>query len=125
MQRHLQGPWTLLPIVVGHAPARSVAELLEAVWGGPETVVVVSSDLSHYHDYETAAAQDRRTATAIVERTVDGVGAHDACGAFPVRGLLDIANSLSLDVRLLDLRNSGDTAGSRDRVVGYGAFSIT
>jgi MEMO1 family protein len=119
------GPDVLvLPVVVGHASAEAVAGLLEALWGGPETVIVVSSDLSHYHDYETARERDRRTADAIVERRWDDIGPYDACGAYPVRGLLEVARRKDLHVELLDLRNSGDTAGDRTRVVGYGAFAL-
>jgi AmmeMemoRadiSam system protein B len=114
----------VLPVVVGHATADEVAALLDALWGGPETVIVVSSDLSHYHDYGTATARDRATATAIVERRWDEIGPYDACGAYPVRGLLEIARRKDLTVELLDLRNSGDTAGDRSRVVGYGAFAV-
>jgi AmmeMemoRadiSam system protein B len=114
----------VLPVVVGHATPEAVADLLDALWGGPETVVVVSTDLSHYHDYATAVARDRTTATAIVERRTDAIGPYDACGAYPVRGLLELARRKGLDVELLDLRNSGDTSGDRDRVVGYGAFAL-
>jgi MEMO1 family protein len=115
---------TVLPVVVGHAPPEPVADLLEALWGGPETVIVVSTDLSHYHDYATAVARDRSTAAAIVERRTDAIGPYDACGAYPVRGLLEVARRKGLAVELLDLRNSGDTSGDRDRVVGYGAFAL-
>lgn len=114
----------VLPVVVGQAAAADIAALLEALWGGPETVIVVSSDLSHYHDYDTARARDRTTASAIVERRGDDIGPYDACGAYPVRGLLEVARRKDLEVELLDLRNSGDTAGDRSRVVGYGAFAL-
>ena len=92
--------------------------------GGPETLLVVSSDLSHYHDYATARRQDGRTAAAVVERDDREIGDDDACGARPLCGLLRAARGHDLAVRLLDLRNSGDTAGDRDRVVGYGAFAL-
>jgi AmmeMemoRadiSam system protein B len=114
----------VLPVVVGHAAPEAVADLLEALWGGPETVIVVSTDLSHYHDYATAVARDRTTATAILERRTDAIGPYDACGAYPVRGLLEVARRKDLVIELLDLRNSGDTSGDRDRVVGYGAFAL-
>jgi AmmeMemoRadiSam system protein B len=116
---------TVLPVVVGQAPAHQVADLLEAVWGGPETLVVISSDLSHYHDHTTATELDRRTAEAIVARRGEAIGSRDACGAHPLRGLLEVAERRGLDIELLDLRNSGDTAGDRSRVVGYGAFAAT
>jgi AmmeMemoRadiSam system protein B len=114
----------VLPIVVGHAPPAMVAAVLDALWGGPETLVVVSSDLSHYERYDDALAHDRRTADAIVTGAVDAITPTDACGAYPVRGLLTAAARHALDVHVLDLRNSGDTAGPRDRVVGYGAFAL-
>jgi hypothetical protein len=111
-------------LLVGDATPDDVADVLELVWGGPETLVVASSDLSHYHDHATATALDRRTAAAIVARAVDGIADADACGARPVRGLLETARRRGLEVRLLDLRNSGDTGGPRDEVVGYGAFAV-
>jgi AmmeMemoRadiSam system protein B len=119
------GTFTLLPLAVGDASSEQVAAVLEAVWGGPETLVVVSSDLSHYHDYERARARDARTASAIVAQTERAIADDDACGARPVRGLLVAARARGLAVRLLDLRSSGDTAGDRDRVVGYGAFAVS
>jgi AmmeMemoRadiSam system protein B len=118
------GEFTLLPLAVGDASPAEVAAILDAVWGGPETLVVVSSDLSHYLDYETARARDRRTAAAIVARDPSAIRDDDACGARPIRGLLVAARRRGLDVRLLDLRSSGDTAGDRDRVVGYAAFLL-
>ena len=123
LQRTL-GAFTLLPLVVGRADPDTVAAVIDAVWGGPETLVVVSSDLSHYLDHDTAAARDRRTAGAIVGGTDDTLDGYDACGISPVRGLLVSARRHGLTPRLLDLRNSGDTAGPRDRVVGYGAFAF-
>jgi hypothetical protein len=98
---------------------------LDRVWGGPETLVVVTSDLSHYHDYETARARDSRTAAAIVAGDPGEIADDDACGAEAVRGLLLAARDRGLAVRLLDLRSSGDTAGDRERVVGYGAFAVS
>jgi hypothetical protein len=122
--QRLLARFRILPLVVGEAAPGAVADVLDLVWDGPETVIVVSSDLSHYHDYAAAAARDRRTAAAIVARAVDGVADHDACGARPVRGLLEAARRHDLAVHLVDLRSSGDTAGPRDRVVGYGAFVL-
>ncbi len=119
------GTFALLPLAVGDARPDDVADVLELVWGGPETLVVVSSDLSHYHDYATARAQDGRTAAAIVAGESGAVSDDDACGARPIRGLLVAARRHGLGIRLLDLRSSGDTAGDRDRVVGYGAFSLS
>jgi AmmeMemoRadiSam system protein B len=96
----------------------------DAVWGGPETLIVVSSDLSHYYDHETAIRLDAATADAIVHGRVGDIDDYDACGAYPVRGLLVAAARHGLTIEALDLRNSGDTAGPRDRVVGYGAFAL-
>jgi len=124
--QHVLGPDVLVvPIVVGRAATQTVAAVLDALWGGSETLVVVSSDLSHYHPSAVARSRDLRTANAIVHREIDAIGPHDACGAVPIQGLLTAAHGLDLDVILLDLRNSGDTAGPTDRVVGYGAFALT
>jgi AmmeMemoRadiSam system protein B len=117
------GSFTLVPVVVGDASPQQVAELLELVWGGDETLVVVSSDLSHYLDYDSARHCDGRTAQAILsmERAID---TDEACGAHPINGLLAVARRRGMSAELLDLRNSGDTAGSRDRVVGYASFAF-
>lgn len=115
----------VLPVVVGEARTTDVARLLDALWGGPETLIVASSDLSHYHDHVSARARDNATAQAIVDKRLEDVGPYDACGAYPVRGLLEAARTHGLEVTLLDLRNSGDTGGDRSRVVGYGAFALT
>jgi len=125
LQRVLVGSWTLVPIVVGHAEPIAVADVLASAWGGSETLVVVSTDLSHYHDYATASALDRRTAESIVAREVDRIAPSDACGAHPLRGLLELSRRAGLGVELLDLRSSGDTAGDRNKVVGYGSFAVT
>jgi AmmeMemoRadiSam system protein B len=115
---------TVLPFVVGLASAEDVAEALEVVWGGDETLVVVSTDLSHYLDYETATRVDRVTAAAVVAGRPAEIGPEAACGAYPLRGLLVAAGRHGLAIDVLDLRNSGDTAGPRDRVVGYGGFAL-
>jgi AmmeMemoRadiSam system protein B len=114
----------LVPLVAGRAPASEVSAVLEALWGGPETVVVASSDLSHYHPYDEAAALDRHTAAAILAREPEAIGDSDACGAAGLRGLLVAARDRRLCVEQVDLRSSGDTAGDRRQVVGYGAFAI-
>ena len=119
------GEVTVLPILVGRMPAEAAADALEAVFGGPETLVVVSTDLSHYSDYDTASVLDQATAAAIVACQPALVGVDRACGAFAVRGLLACARRHDLSVELLDLRNSGDTAGPRDQVVGYGSFVLS
>ncbi|MFQ5524884.1 MAG: AmmeMemoRadiSam system protein B [Thermoanaerobaculia bacterium] len=118
----LLGDFTLLPVVVGDAGAEEVGEVLEAAWGGDETRIVISSDLSHYLPYEESRTADRSTAERIL--ALDSVGSHDACGAYCVNGLLAAARRRGLKGELLDLRNSGDTAGDRSRVVGYGAFAF-
>ena len=114
----------LVPLAVGDATPQDVAEVIEALWGGPETLIVVSSDLSHYHPYDLAQKIDRRTCASITE--LQQLDSHEqACGATPVNGLLLAARHHRLSPHLLDMRNSGDTAGDRDRVVGYGAFAFT
>lgn len=112
----------LVPIVVGDATPEVVAAVLERLWGGPETLIVISSDLSHYHDYATAQRMDRATSDAILAGRIDDIGYHDACGRNPINGLLTALPGHGLHAELLDLRNSGDTAGPCDRVVGYGAY---
>ena len=125
LQRVLAGgTWRVLPLLVGWAPAEQVAQVLDLLWGGPETLIVVSSDLSHYHDRDTADRLDQRTAGTIVARDPDHLGPDDACGVHPLSGLLLSARHHDLDVTLLDLRTSADTAGDPTRVVGYGAFAV-
>lgn len=114
----------VLPMAVGRSSPDDVAELLGALWGGAETVVVVSTDLSHYRPYDEARARDERTAAAVRARRPQEVGDRDACGAAALRGLLAAAGPRGMHVEQLDLRNSGDTAGDRERVVGYGAFAL-
>ena len=117
------GGFSLVPLVVGDAEPREMAALFEALWGGEETLVVVSSDLSHYLPYESARRRDGGTARTILDLDARLVP-EDACGAAPINGLLALARRRGLEPELVDLRNSGDTAGSRDRVVGYGAFAF-
>ena len=118
------GDVVVLPLVVGQVDPERVAEVLERVWGGEETLIVVSTDLSHYLDHAAATQVDRRTAEAVVARRPDRLGRYDACGLIPLQGLLLAAERHGLDVELLDLRTSADTAGGPDRVVGYGAFAL-
>jgi AmmeMemoRadiSam system protein B len=117
------GDFRLVPLVVGEAAPAEMAALFEALWGGEETLIVVSSDLSHYLSYDLAHRRDGETARAIL-RLDATIVPEDACGAAPINGLLTAARARGLEGELLDLRNSGDTAGSRDRVVGYGAFAF-
>ena len=116
------GEFSLVPLVVGEAGPGEVAEVLESLWGGPETLIVISSDLSHYHDYRSAQKLDRATSQAIEELRLEDIQYDHACGRNPVNGLLQVARRLGLTAKTVDLRNSGDTAGSHDRVVGYGAY---
>jgi AmmeMemoRadiSam system protein B len=124
LQVQLEPGWRLVPLLVGRADPVMVADVLEGFLADPDTTVVLSTDLSHYLTYPQAQARDEATAERIVSRSWRQIDDHDACGAYPLRGLLLAAERLDLPVRLLDLRNSGDTAGPHDRVVGYGAFTV-
>lgn len=115
----------IVPLVVGQTTAAEVAEVLEKAWGGEETVIVISSDLSHYHDYATAHTIDATTAEAIEALEPAQLRYDSACGQVAIQGLLQTARAKGLRAQTLDLRNSGDTAGPHDRVVGYGAFVFT
>ncbi len=112
----------LLPFAVGGAHPVQVERLLQRLWGGSETLIVISSDLSHYHDYDTAKAIDRYTSERIEQFDPAALHNDNACGQIPIRGLLRAAVRHGLRCEVVDLRNSGDTAGPRDRVVGYGAY---
>ena len=116
--------FTLLPLAVGMATPEEVAAVLEALWGGAETLIVISSDLSHYLPYATAQRVDKDTVQAIL-RLDQPIETDLACGGIPVSGLLVAARRHRLTPHLLDLRNSGDTAGSHDQVVGYAAIAFT
>jgi MEMO1 family protein len=115
--------FTLLPLAVGMATAAEVAEVLEALWGGDETLIVISSDLSHYLPYAAAQFVDGKTTRSILDLK-QPIAHEEACGGTPISGLIVTAHRHQLKPYLLDLRNSGDTAGSRDRVVGYAAFAF-
>ena len=118
------GDFDLVPLVVGDAEPNEVAEVLNLLWGGEETLIVISSDLSHYHDYKTAQKMDRATSQSIEQLRPEAIDYDSACGRNPVNGLLLLVQKLGLKAKTVDLRNSGDTAGPRDRVVGYGAYII-
>lgn len=118
----LLGSFSLVPLVVGECSAKQVAEVLDLLWGSTETLIVISSDLSHYQSYQVAQQQDKQTSESILNLTPENIQYNDACGRNPVNGLLVAAKSHQLTPRLVDLRNSGDTAGTPDRVVGYGAY---
>jgi len=119
----LLGEFDLLPVAVGMAPPEQVARALEAVWGGPETLVVVSTDLSHHHTHVEALALDQHTVQRILERRSD-LSESEACGADSLNGLLEVARHRGLQVELLDRRTSGDASGEDQRVVGYGSFAL-
>lgn len=114
----------LVPLVVGMASDDEVAAVLRVLWNGDETLIVISSDLSHYLDYESARTRDSATRNAIEGIEPDHLTGHDACGYIPLRGLLTVAREKGMQVETLDMRNSGDTAGPRDRVVGYGSYAV-
>jgi AmmeMemoRadiSam system protein B/AmmeMemoRadiSam system protein A len=123
--RHVLGTFRLVPLVAGEVPAEAVAAALDSVWGGEETLIVVSTDLSHYLGYAACQAIDARTAAAIERLDGAAIAEDGACGRVPLRGLLLAARRRGMAVERLDLRNSGDTAGGRERVVGYGAWVLT
>jgi MEMO1 family protein len=125
LQRVLGDGFTLLPVAVSEISAKATADLIGEFLGEKGTLVVVSSDLSHYHDLATARRLDRRTADAVLAREAEALGGDDACGFYPLRGLMEAARRRDLPIRLLDLRTSGDTAGDPDSVVGYGAFEVS
>jgi MEMO1 family protein len=116
--------FTLIPLLVGSATAQEVGEVLARLWGGAETLIVVSSDLSHYHDYETARRLDAATAQRIERGDWANLGPDHACGCLPIAGLLIEGARHGLAAQRLALCNSGDTAGPRHEVVGYGAWAF-
>ena len=117
------GDFRIVPFAVGSASAGEVADVLDRLWGGPETLILVSSDLSHFHDYAEAREIDRASTERIL--ALDGSLDHEeACGATPINGLILCARRRGLKPELVDLRNSGDTAGDRTRVVGYASFAF-
>ncbi len=117
--------FSVVPLVVGDAAPAVISEVLERLWDGPQTRFVVSSDLSHYHDYQTAKYLDEATSRAIEKLRFEDIGYDHACGRNPISGLLNLARAHGLQGRTLDQRNSGDTAGPRDQVVGYGAYAFS
>jgi AmmeMemoRadiSam system protein B len=122
--QELSDDFSLIPIVAGDTSAEEIGMVLERLWGGPETLIVISSDLSHYHDYSTAVQMDYETSKAIEQLSPELITYESACGRIPVNGLLTVARKFGLSAQTLDLRNSGDTAGSKDKVVGYGAYEF-
>lgn len=114
----------ILPLSAGQASPAEVAEVLDRLWDGAETLIVISTDLSHYNEYDTARKIDAATSRAIESLQYDDIGPEQACGCTGLNGLLYLARQRGLQVRTLCLANSGDTAGPRDRVVGYGAYVV-
>ena len=114
--------FSLIPLVVSRTQPPEVAEVLNQVWGGDETIIVVSTDLTHYLDYETARRIDEKSSKAIEELRFEDLEDTQACGLYPVRGFLLAARQHKLKGKTVDLRNSGDTCGDKSRVVGYGAY---
>jgi AmmeMemoRadiSam system protein B len=122
--QELLNDFSLVPIVAGNASAEEIGIVLERLWGGSETLIVISSDLSHYHNYTTAVQMDYETSKAIEQLKPELIEYESACGRIPVNGLLIVARKFGLSAHTLDLRNSGDTSGSKDKVVGYGAYEF-
>lgn len=116
--------FSLLPLAVGQASPQLVAQTLETLWGDDETLIVISSDLSHYLPYDQARQMDQQTCARILTAQ-EAIRPQEACGAYPINGLILAARRHGLQGKLLDLRNSGDTAGDKNRVVGYAAFAYT
>jgi AmmeMemoRadiSam system protein B len=114
---------SIVPMCGSRAAPEAVGRILESLWGGPETLIVISSDLSHYHPYVQGRTIDKLTCKAIVARESSIVG-DQACGSIGINGLMWVARKRNLRVELVDLRSSGDTAGKKDEVVGYGAFAL-
>ncbi|WP_137936472.1 AmmeMemoRadiSam system protein B [Chitinivorax sp. B] len=121
--QHVLDHFSLVPLAVGDASSDEVAQVINLLWGGPETLIVISSDLSHYLPYSLAQRVDHDTCETILDLN-DNINHQQACGATPIRGLLKVAKQRFLTPYLLDMRNSGDTAGDKERVVGYAAFAF-
>lgn len=120
------GTFSLIPVVTGKVSAEQLCELIELFWGDLETIIIISSDLSHFLEYEAAQHQDKKTSAFIEQLQYEKLDRRAACGYIPISGLLALARKKSLQVKTLDLRNSADTAGSahKNRVVGYGSYAI-
>jgi AmmeMemoRadiSam system protein B len=114
----------LIPMVIGEITSEALAEVLEFLWGGEETLIVISSDLSHFLDYDAAIAIDAKTSHAIENFDSDSISPEMACGSAGIKALLQVAKTKNLQVKTIQQCNSGDTAGSKDRVVGYGTYAI-
>jgi len=117
--------FTIVPLLIGQCDENDVASILELLWGGDETLIVISSDLSHFETYEIANKMDTKTSQAILNLQPEKIQFEDACGRTAINGLLKIAQKKNLTPYIIDVRNSGDTAGDKKRVVGYGAYSLS
>ncbi|ARN75998.1 AmmeMemoRadiSam system protein B [Oceanicoccus sagamiensis] len=117
--------FSLVPVIVGDSTSAEVQALLDLLWGGPETLIVISSDLSHFHDYSTAQYIDRSTCEAIEHFDLDHIDLKQACGSIGLKALLQAAKHRNMQVHTLGLCNSGDTSGDQERVVGYGSWAFT
>jgi len=115
---------TIVPLLVSRCAAHQVEEVVEKLWGGPETLIVISSDLSHFHDDATARQMDDRTRQLIENFRAEELGFDDACGCLPIVGLLRAARKRGMDVKTLSLQNSSIASGDTSRVVGYGAWAF-
>ncbi len=122
LQRVL-GEFELVPLAVGDASAEEVCQVLDELWGGPETLIVISSDLSHYLPYDSACRVDRESVRSILELRLL-TSPEQACGATPVNGIITAARRRGLTPKLVDIKNSGDTAGDKGRVVGYASIAL-
>lgn len=122
LQRVLRD-FTLVPLVVGEASPQAVAQVLDAVQAD-DTLIIVSSDLSHYHDYATAQKLDQQASQAIAALRHEDLAPEQACGHHPIAGLLQHARQRGLRCEIVDMRNSGDTAGDKAQVVGYGTYAF-
>lgn len=118
------GSFELVPVAVGSATAAQVGEIIDRLWGDERTLILISSDLSHYENYERAREIDEATAAAIDSLSRTDITPEEACGCRPINGMIHAAAGRGLSCSRLDLRNSGDTAGPKDRVVGYGAWAL-
>jgi AmmeMemoRadiSam system protein B len=116
--------FAVVPLLIGEATPTAVGEVLELLWGEAETLIVISSDLSHYYDYETAQRLDRATSRAIEALRPADIGIEQACGRCAIQGLLQVVPRHGLRAETIALRNSGDTAGPTESVVGYGAYAF-
>lgn len=119
------GEFSVVPIVIGEASPSEVDQVLEMLWGGPETLVIISSDLSHFLDYESAQYIDRSTCDAVEHFQFEHIDFNQACGCIGMKALLRVAKRKGMQVHTLGVCNSGDTGGDQQRVVGYGSWAFT